>query len=175
MTVEGYALVFDAETVIWEHKGIEYKEVISRGALEKTSFRDCCLRYNHSSQVPILARTRGGSLALEINDTGLFFRANLFDTQASRDVFALVQGGALDKCSFAFLLADGGDNYDSRTRTRTIKNISRIVDCSIVDNPAYEQTSVSARDYFQAQQEAEERAEQEIKRRKLILRTYFKN
>lgn len=175
MIVEGYALVFDAPTVLFEAGGIAYKEVIKRNALNETNFKDCCLRYNHSDTVPILARTRGGSLSLTIDDKGLFFRAKLFDTQASRDVYSLVNGGALDKCSFAFIIDKNGDEYNAKTRTRTINSISKILDCSIVDNPAYDQTSVNARSFFETQKELEDIAkqEQERLRHKLLIATYL--
>jgi hypothetical protein len=67
--------------------------------------------------------------------------------------------------SFAFTVAN--DAYDSKTKTRTIFKFDKIYDVSIVDFPAYEQTSVSARSYVLAQQEflrKEQKAkEQEIK------------
>lgn len=171
MVVEGYAVVFEEPTVLFKVNGVEYKEVIDKRAFNNTIFKDCCLKYNHSNSVPILARTRGGSLELSVDDKGLFFRAKLFDTQAARDVYKLVKEGALDKCSFAFLVADNGDEYDRSTRTRRITNIERLFDISIVDTPAYEQTSVYARSYFLAEVE-KETLDREKRRRELLLRTY---
>ena len=117
MILEGYAATFDSPTVLYKRDGIAFKEVISRTAFDKTNFKDCCLKYNHESGIPILARTRGGSMELDIDNRGLYFRAKLFDTSVARDVYTLVKGGALDKCSFAFTIADGGDTYDRETRT----------------------------------------------------------
>lgn len=170
MVLEGYAAVYDSPTVLYSLDGIDYKEVISRGAFDSTDFKDCCLKYNHENGVPILARTRGGSLQLSVDNRGLFFRAKLFDTQAARDVYTLVKGGALDKCSFAFTIAEGGDTYDRGTKTRTIRNIQKCFDCSIVDNPAYQETSVQARSFFEAEAERDHREKVEIMRRKLIVK-----
>ena len=171
MVVEGYAATFNLPTVLYKIDGIEYKEVISRDAFKNTDMKDCCLKYNHVDSIPILARTRGGSLQLKTDDVGLFFRAKLFDTQSGRDVHTLVKGGALDKCSFAFTISDGGDSYDKQTRTRTIKSISKLWDCSIVDVPAYDSTSVQARSYFNKELEKErmEIREREEKKKKLAL------
>lgn len=158
MRVSGIAAVFDTPTVLWvDEEGREFREIIDRGAFDNCRFDKCCLKYNHESAVPLLARTRGGSMALNIADRGLEFDAKLFHTQTSRDIFNIVQEGGLDECSFAFSLpADGsGAEYDPKTRTRTIKRIEWLWDCAIVDNPAYNGTSVSARDFFKAEAEKE--------------------
>lgn len=174
MILEGYAAMYDQPTVLYKVDGIEYKEVIQRGAFDNTDFKDCCLKYNHSGDVPILARTRGDSLKINPDDRGLYFRAKLFDTNVARDVYKLVREGALDKASFAFNIAPNGDRYDRETRTRTITDIEKVWDCSIVDIPAYESTSVQARSFFELEREKEllesrEREEQKKEiRRKLL-------
>ena len=135
-------------------------------------FKDCCLKYNHSNNVPILARTRGGSLELILDDIGLRFKANLFNTQTSRDVYELVKQGGLDKCSFAFTIKE--DSYERESRTRHIRKIDKLFDVAIVDIPAYDSTSVSARSFFELEREKEQKALERAKLQKeLILRTYF--
>ena len=163
MILEGYAASFDKPTVLYKIDDIEYKEVIERGAFDGMDMRDCCLKYNHSSNVPILARTRGGSLELLVDDQGLFFRAKLFNTQAAKDVYTLVREGALDKCSFAFTIKD--EEYDRTTRTRHIKKIDKLFDVAVVDIPAYDSTSVKARDFFELEREKEtlEREREKLK------------
>lgn len=153
MILEGYASVFDTPTVLWEYEGVEYKEIIDRHAFDNADFSDCCLKYNHVDTVPILARVRGGSLTTEIDDYGLKFSAKLFDTTSARDVYALVKQGGLDKCSFAFTVKR--EEYDSVTHTRKILEIDKVFDLSIVDIPAYEATSVSARSSFEVEIEKE--------------------
>ena len=99
MILEGYAVVFDKPTVLFRCGGVEYKEVIDAHAFDDTDTSDCCLKYNHGGM--LLARTRGGSLELKKDNVGLYFRAELFDTTTSRDVYSVVKAGVLDKCSFA--------------------------------------------------------------------------
>ena len=60
MHLSGHAAVYDSPTVLWECDGVEYKEVIARGAFDNADMKDCCLKYNHSNDIPILARVRGG-------------------------------------------------------------------------------------------------------------------
>lgn len=174
MKVSGHASVFESPTTLYEFEGVEYKEVIARGAFDGCDMSQCCLKYNHSNHVPVLARVRGGSLKLSVDAIGLFFEAELFDTTVSRDVYSLVKQGGLDKCSFAFTIDD--EEYDSQTHTRTIKKIGKLFDVSIVDIPAYDDTDVSARDYFKLENEkvrALEKAQEE-KRKLLKLKLSFK-
>jgi len=165
LIIEGYAATFNQPTVLYRIDGVEYKEVISPEAFKDADMRDCCLKYNHQSGVPILARTRGGSLELRTDKIGLFFRANVFPTQTGKDVHMLVKGGALDKASFAFTIAEGGDEYDRTSRTRTIKKVEKLWDVAIVDIPAYDSTSVYARNFFEAEAEKEKREMAEAARR----------
>ena len=168
MHLSGHAAVYDSPTVLWEYDGVEYKEVIARGAFDNTDMKDCCLKYNHSNDIPILARVRGGSLALSIDNIGLKWDASLFDTSVARDVYALVKGGGLDKCSFAFTVEE--EEYDRTTHTRTIKKIGKLFDVSIVDIPAYDDTDVSARDYFKSEDEKYKTRERETQRKRAILK-----
>lgn len=168
MILEGYAATFDDETVLYEYDGVQYKEIIDRGAFDGMNSKDCCLKYNHANNVPVLARTRGGSLELSVDNVGLFFRAKLFNTQTSRDIYELVKQGGLDKCSFAFTIKE--DSYDRESRTRHIRKIDRLFDVAIVDIPAYDSTSVSARSFFELEREKErlDRQKQKLKLKILL-------
>ena len=55
--VEGYALVFNQKTLLWEspYSGTKYYEVIAPGAVDaNTDMSDVILRYNHSDSALIL-------------------------------------------------------------------------------------------------------------------------
>jgi hypothetical protein len=159
MTVEGYALVFNSPTVLFKQNGIEYKEVIDQRALDNTNLSDVVLRYNHNDVFAPLSRTRGGNMTLTVDNNGLYFRAKLFDTSASRDIFTLIQQGVLSSMSFGFVV--GKENYDAKTHTRKILEFNKLFEISIVDFPAYNDTSVEARDIFSAyiNKESQEREE----------------
>ena len=71
-------------------------------------------------------------------------------------MYKSVKAGLLDKMSFAFTVKE--DEWDYETDTRRIKNIDKLYDVSIVDNPAYDGTSVFARnkeDYEKDKQQYE--------------------
>ncbi len=171
MILEGYAAVYDSPTVIYEIDGIEYKEVIERGAFEGAIMKDCCLKYNHGDNAFVMARVRGGSLILTPDSMGLHFKAKLFNTQSARDVYTLVKEGGIDKCSFGFIVLK--DSYNVDTRTRSIKKFKEIYDVSVVDIPAYDNTNVEARSYFELERSKENTLEREKLVNELVVRTYL--
>jgi len=173
MVVEGYAVTYDQPTVMFSDNGIDYYEVIQKGALDNADLSDVPFKYNHSDSVMIMARTRNKTLQLSIDDTGLFIRANLANISVGKDLYELIKRGDIDKMSFAFTVADGGDTFDIKTRTRIITAIDKIYDVSAVDIPAYDSTTISARSYFETQKELQKQIENEKIKKELILKTYF--
>ena len=162
MILEGRAVVFNSPEVMFEDEdGIQYKEQVDREAFASAKLDDVILNMNHEGQA--LARTRNNTLQLELTDEGLNVTADMSKSRASRDAFEAVQNGLLDKMSFAFTVAR--DFYDENTHTRTILEIDRLFDVSLVNFPAYEQTSVSARSYYEAKAEAEHRAAEAARER----------
>lgn len=155
MILEGRAVVFNSPEVMFtDEDGIEYKEQVDRDAFKDAQMSDVILNMNHEGQA--LARTRNNTLQLELSEDGLEVTADMSKSRASRDAYEAVQNGLLDRMSFAFTVAE--DEYDAKTHTRTIRKIDRLFDVSLVNFPAYEATSVSARSYFGAKAEAEHQA-----------------
>lgn len=178
MVVEGRAVVYDSPTVLWERDGVKYYEVIARGALDGADLSDVPFKYNHSDQHMVMARTRNKTLELIPDGQGLSIRANLADTTSGRDLYALIRRGDVDKMSFAFTVSE--ESYNKDTRTRSINKFKKIWDVSAVDTPAYPETSISARSYFEAAEAAELESEKKSKalegvrlRKRLMLKTYL--
>ena len=79
MIVEGYAVVFESVTDLgW------CKEVIDRNAFSNCNMQDCVMKYNHTDNLLILAKTRNHSLELIVDDHGLKIRAKLIDTTQTK-------------------------------------------------------------------------------------------
>lgn len=152
--VEGYAAVFDSPTTLYEYDGIEYKEIISRGAFDTAAMADVVMNYNHQGK-PV-ARTKNQTLRLVVDDHGLKVSADLSSTAESRALLEEIRAGLIDKMSFAFTVAN--EEYDKATHTRRITGIKRLFDVAAVDIPAYEATAITARSFFEAEAE-KERAE----------------
>lgn len=165
MIVEGYAVVFDSPAT---HG---FTEIIDKGAFNGCDMKDVCMKYNHDDSHRILARTRNGSLRLQIDDKGLFVHAELIDTTSNRDIYKMIQAGLLDKMSFAFTVEE--EKWDLATDTRTILRIDKLFDVSVVDTPFYDTTSIYARALSTLESEKEKlenlRAKRELLQRKVSL------
>ena len=164
MILEGYAIVFEQETLIGdEERG--FKEVISRTALQDTFMKDVPLKYNHMDSFLILARTKNKSLVLSVDNIGLKVHAELIDTHSNEDVYKMVRSGLLDKMSFAFTVSKQTWDRSGKVPVRRIESIDRLFDVSVVDVPAYDGTSIYSRslDLVEAELRAMELAESEEK------------
>lgn len=166
--VRGTAIVFDTPTCLFEVDGVKYYEVIDRHALDGCDLSDVIMNYNHGGKV--VARLRNKTLVLTITDRGLEMEADLSGTAAGRDLYEEIDGGYIDKMSFSFVVRAA--EYDAATHTRRITKIRKLYDVSAVDIPAYEETSLSARSFFEVEHSKEVKAlEQAARRRRLLART----
>lgn len=144
MVLEGYAIVFEEETLIGdEERG--FKELISKNSLKNTNMKDVPMKYNHCDSVLILARTKNKSLTLSVDEKGLKVRAELINTNSNSDVYKMVKAGLLDKMSFAFTVKKQSWDRSGDIPVRRIEEIDRLYDVSVVDLPAYDGTSIYSR------------------------------
>jgi len=140
LRMAGYAAVFNEPSL-----PLPFIEKIMPGAFRKTLSEtpDVRLLINHEG-LP-LARTKNGTMKLYEDEKGLYFEAQLADTQEARDLYTLVDRGDVDQMSFAFRVIRQKWNMD-RTE-RTLNEVSLADgDVSIVTYPAYTATSVEARE-----------------------------
>ena len=140
MRMAGYAAVFNEPSV-----PLPFIERIAPGAFTKTlqETPDVRLLINHEG-LP-MARTKNGTMRLFEDETGLYFEAELANTQEARDLHTLVARGDVDQMSFAFRVIRQNWNKDRSERTLTEVSLSD-GDVSIVTYPAYPATSVEARE-----------------------------
>lgn len=148
-TIEGTPIVFNQDTTLRDWAG-EFVERIVPEALKSTDMKDVRLFVNHDTNKIALARSKNGNgtMSLTVDDKGVHMRARLdVDNNAeARALYSAVQRGDMDGMSFMFRI--GGEKWDdleSERPIRTITDISIIHEVSVVNFPAYPQTSVSAR------------------------------
>lgn len=174
LVVRGTPIVFDTPTVLYEIDGIEYKEVIARGALDDCDMSDFIFNRNHGeNDGTVYARTRNNSLTYNITSSGLDIAATLDkEDDRHRNLHRDIQKRRVDKMSFSFIVRES--SYDRETHTRTMTKIKKLYDVSAVDFPAYNETSITtARDFFSAEREKELKEQEQLRRRKmLIAQTY---
>ena len=143
MIVEGKAIAYDSETVLFKDGDTEYKEIIKKGAFDGANLKDAFFKYNHSDQTMVMARYKNKTLEFDERDDGVYIRAELANTTAGRDLYELIKRGDIDKMSFAFTIKD--ELYNQETRTWTVNKIDKIYDVAAVPMPAYDNTEIYAR------------------------------
>lgn len=162
MIVEGYATTFNQPYDLFTFNGVRYMEQVDPTAFEECDMDDVIMQYDHAGRV--FARTRNGTLKLEVDDRGLKITADLSRTDTARQLYQEIRAGMTDRMSFGFIV--GADektttrDEDSGKTTvlRTIKRFKKLYDVSAVSIPANDQTSISARmlsDGWIAEMEAE--------------------
>jgi uncharacterized protein len=143
----GHAAVFNQPS----HDLGGFREIIEpgffRAALRKTP--DVRLLVNHDPTL-VLARTASGTLRLREDDVGLQVGADVAPTTYATDLRTAMQRGDVDQMSFAFSLADGGDDWaiaEDGTVVRTLRaeGADELFDVSVVTYPAYEDSEASIR------------------------------
>lgn len=144
-------VVFGQETTITDFwTGEEYREVIAPTALDQCDMSDVLFCVNHEYERVPLARSKNGNgtLKLEVTPTGLEARTVL-DVEGNPEaatLYSAVRRGDITGCSFMFRVgSDRWQGLDSSVPLRIIDAISIIHEVSAVNDPAYPQTSISAR------------------------------
>lgn len=171
LEISGYAIVFDEPSKVLGGPG-GFKEVISKRALDGVDLGNTHLYYQHDSSL-ILANTKSGTMNLNVTDKGLYFRAEMADTQLGKDTYKLIKRGDLSAMSFGFTVEKDTWNVMTVPETRTVDKIHELSEISIVTRPAYEKSFVNARsaDFLSECRECrlEEQVKKEIANEKLTL------
>jgi HK97 family phage prohead protease len=152
-TLEGYAAVYGEQSREIVELGRKFREKIAPGAFNGTlsAGDDVRLYYNHDASMP-LARTGSGTLKLRSDRKGLAFEAMLPETTLGNDVRVLIERGDLTgQMSFGFFVEEDSWNRD---RSERLVKRARLVEISIVQEPAYTGTSSSLRSVSAAAIEA---------------------
>ena len=164
--IEGYFVVFDSVTELWPG----CFEEIARNAFDDTLENDIRALINHNTEL-VLARTKSGTLTLRVDEKGLWARivVNENDIDAL-NLYARVQRGDVDQCSFGFNVLDEDIEYRDDGTTKWTINKVDLHEVSVVTFPAYEDTGVQAR-----KREFEEIKERSLESRKKALKEKLRN
>lgn len=153
--IEGYFSVFNSNYELWDGA----TESIAPGAFDSSLGNDVRALTNHDTTL-VLGRSNGtvNTLELSVDSHGLFGRVHINpnDTDAM-NTYARVERGDVSQCSFGFMIRSQETDFrDDGTIHWTITDLD-LFEVSVCTFPAYEATSIKAR-----QRDAEE-----IKARKL--------
>lgn len=146
--IEGYFVVFgDTYTI-----GPGMSESVAQDAFDDTLSGDIRALIDHDTRL-VLGRTTAGTLALEVREKGLWGKIDVNPNDVdAMNLYARVKRGDVNQCSFGFdiLEEDTDINQETGEVHWTIKKV-KLYEVSICTFPAYEATTVSAR-----QKDAEE-------------------
>ena len=181
--IEGVSIVFNAlSNDLGGFRELIVPEAVE-GVIEQS---DIFFLYNHTSDRGFLARSKFGigSLKTDVREDGVYFSFDAPKTALGDEVLEYLKRGDVNQCSFAFAVdTDMWEKQVDGTYIRTITKFKKLYDMSLVDNPAYSQTSACARfaeiqeeeriANEKAMKEAEERAAAEAAEAKAKLEEYY--
>lgn len=154
--IEGYAAVFDVETVIMPGSPWGFREVIRPGAFQEllSENPDVIGAFNHDWNF-VLARTTAGTLALAEDKKGLKYTidVNTEDPQAV-SVWQKVKRGDVSQSSFAFRVSkeqwtEPGEDSDELP-LREILSVGKLYEVGPVPFAQYPEASAQARSQCEA-------------------------
>ena len=146
--IEGCAIVFNSVS-----EDLGFREIIESTAITQDLIdnSDIYLNFNHDDD-KILGRSNcgKGSLNVELRKDGVYFSIEAPKNDLGDTVLEYLKRGDVDKCSFCFWVDPDDEEaetwtYEDGIAIRTIHKIAGLHDLSIVWNPAYSETTVSAR------------------------------
>lgn len=140
--IEGYFAVFNSAYEMYA--GVV--EEVAPGAFADTLGEDIRALTNHDTTL-VLGRNKAGTLTLREDSHGLWgsIRINQEDQDAV-NLYRRVQRGDVDQCSFGFGILDERREVLADGTVRYVILKVRLHEVSVVTFPAYEATSVSARE-----------------------------
>lgn len=170
--IEGYGAVFNQRSrLIYEQNKLFY-EVIREGAFDEVMAGDLNViaNFQHEDE-KMLARTKSGTLSLEVDERGLKYIFEVPDTNLGRDIAVQVERGDIFESSFRFAVRPKDVEWkrEGEDLVRYVNKITVLNDVALVTNGAYANTDVEVAmremDAFVAQEEKERREALENKRR----------
>lgn len=139
--ISGYFAVFNSNYQIWDGA----TESIDPHAFDETLGNDVRALIDHQTHL-VLGRNKAGTLTLRIDSRGLWGDVEINeDDQDAMNLYARVQRGDVDQCSFGFDIQE--EKFEEREDGSVHWTILKVYlyEVSVCTFPAYEDTSVSAR------------------------------
>ena len=141
LRIEGYFAVFNSNYDIWPGAS----ESVAPGAFSETLGGDIRALIDHETMY-VLGRNQAGTLELREDSHGLWGSVLINpNDQDAMNLYARVQRGDVNQCSFGFDILDEETEYrDNGDVHWTIKAV-KLYEVSVCTFPAYAETSVQAR------------------------------
>lgn len=156
-TIEGYAIVFGVQSVLLQDWYDTYREIIEPGAITEAELATMDIKMTmYHNREKLLARSNKGvgSLRLSVDKVGVKYEFEAPNSPDGDTALELVRRGDLAGSSFTFWSNETSsvryEMMDDKTLLRHVNHIDRIYEMTIASDPAYQQTSVTAREVTDA-------------------------
>ena len=180
-TIEGYAIVFGVESRMLVDYWDDYREIIEPGAIteEELAQMDIKMTMWHNREKLLARSNKGvGTLKLSVDKIGVKYEFDAPNTSDGNNALELVKRGDVRGSSFIYWSDESSSvSYtkdDDDILIRHVKKINMIYDMTIASDPAYIQTSVTAREIEQSglkiKHEDEARREEELRKREQAIK-----
>lgn len=193
--ITGTAIVFNAESEVLDERGDQFREVILPEAASMDFIRTQDIKINmlHMRELTFGRYNRGksGNAEITVDREGVHFRVPVPNCDLGIRARELTKAGVYSGCSFEFWPEDYKiEERENNVPLVTHRRFRRIEALTLGMDPAYQQTSLSARELIEqtdtfkarkAEQEREqerleaerqERIKADMKRRERVLRKF---
>lgn len=179
--IEGYAIVFGVESRMLVDYWDDYREIIEPGAItaEDLAQMDIKMTMWHNREKLLARSNKGvGTLKLSVDEIGVKYEFEAPNTSDGNNALELVKRGDMSGSSFTYWSDEASAvNYtkdDDDTLIRHVNKINMVYEMTIASDPAYTQTSVTAREIevrgFKVGDDKEEKEREELRKREQAIR-----
>lgn len=179
--IEGYAIVFGVESRMLVDYWDDYREIIEPGAIteEELAQMDIKMTMWHNREKLLARSNKGvGTLKLSVDEIGVKYEFEAPNTSDGNNALELVKRGDMSGSSFTYWSDESSAvNYtkdDDDTLIRHVNKINMVYEMTIASDPAYTQTSVTAREIevrgFKVGDDKEEKEREELRKREQAIR-----
>jgi len=152
-TIEGYAIVFGVRSVLLADWYDRYYEVIEPGAIDEERLREMDIKMTmfHDREILLARSNKGqGTLRLSVDEIGVKYEFEAPRTCDGDNALELVRRGDLTGSSFTFWSDERSsvryELLDDDVLLRHVDRIDRVYEMTIAADPAYTETTVTARE-----------------------------
>ena len=193
-TICGRAICFNSESQILDENGQTFREVIAPEAasMDWLNTQDIKINMLHNRELTFgrIKRGKSGNARLSVDDKGVNFEVDVPNCDLGIRARELTKAGVYDGCSFEFW----PDQYDVEEREGKVPLVRHthfraITALTLGMDPAYLQTSLSARELYEQtpsgkaeeaarvkareEQEKAEALQREMERRLMNMKKYY--
>ena len=151
--IEGYAIVFGVRSVLLFDWYDRYYEIIEPGAIDEARLRDMDIKMTlfHDREMLVARSNKGvGTLKLTVDEVGVKYEFEAPHTPAGDTAIELVRRGDLAGSSFTYWSDEKTsvryELTDEDILVRYVDRIDKIYEMTIASDPAFQETTVTARE-----------------------------